>query len=392
MSALDAQADERRRAVRALLKNPLLTASAGEALATVRRHAGWLREFFAENFGWSLHVERELVRLGKTPGDPSDATRPALPSDGPPFSKRRYVVLCLALAAIERMDRQTTLQKVADGIMSLAAGDAELMATGFAFDLASRDERRELVAVVRLLLEMGVLRRVHGDEESFVSQRGDALYRVDRTVLARLLNSRQPPSTLAMTDDEDRLRALVQEHQLETDESLRRSMRHRLARQLVDDPVLYYSDLSEDEREYLNRARFAILRPILAATGLVEEARTEGLALVDPERELTDVALPEEGTDGHVALLVAELLANRLRAGDGRVARRDIERHVHELVGIHGKYWRKSAREAGAETWLTNQALEFLSALRLVRQHGLDIEPLPAIARFGLLPARIEGA
>lgn len=391
MSAADVQADERKRAVRALLKSPLLTASAGEVLATVRRHAGWLQEFFAENFGWLLHVERELVRLGKTPGEASDSTRSAQPSDGPSFSKRRYVVLCLALAAIERMDRQTTLQKVAEGIMSLAAGDAELIATGFVFDLASRDERRELVAVIRLLLEMGVLRRVNGDEDLFVSQRGDALYRVDRTVLARLLNSRQPPSTLAATGDKERVQALLQEYQLETEESLRRAMRHRLARQLVDDPVLYYADLSEAEREYLNRARFAVLRSILPATGLVEEARVEGIALVDPERELTDVALPEEGTDGHVALLVAELLANRLRAGDSRVARQDIEQHVQELVGVHGKYWRKSAREGGAEVWLTNQALEFLSALRLVRQHGLDIEPLPAIARFGLLPARIEG-
>lgn len=392
MNTLDTDSSERRRAIRELLRSPLLTPAAGEPFALVRRHAGWLREFFAETFGWAMHVEREVVRLGKAPGDPMDGTRPARPSEGPPFSKRRYVVLCLALAALERMDRQTTLQKVADGVVSLALGDEQLSASGFSFGLASREERRELVGVVRMLLELGVLRRVHGDEESFIAHKGDALYRVERTVLARLLTSRQPPSTLSVQSEDERLRALLQEHHLETEESARRAMRHRLARQLADDPVLYYSDLSEEEREYLNRARFAILKPILAATGLMDEARLEGIALVDPERELTDVALPEEGTGGHVALLVAEFLATRLRAGDRLVGRESVELHVKELAVVHGKYWRKAAREPGAERALVSDAIEFLTALRLAREQGADVEPLPAIARFGLLPPRVEGA
>src|SRR5262245_51628810 len=95
MSVIEAQQVERRTAVRALLRQPLLTASSGDLLAVVRRHAAWLREFFADSFGWSLHVERELARLGKTPGDPFAGNRAARPVDAPPFSKRRYVVLCL---------------------------------------------------------------------------------------------------------------------------------------------------------------------------------------------------------------------------------------------------------------------------------------------------------
>jgi uncharacterized protein (TIGR02678 family) len=160
----------------------------------------------------------------------------------------------------------------------------------------------------------------------------------------------------------------------------------------VDDPIVYYADLSEEEREYLHRARAAILRPITEATGLVAEMRAEGIALVDPDRELTDVALPEEGTGGHVALLVAEFLATRIRSGDRCVPQDDIERYVREVAAVHGKYWRKSARESGAEVQLAAEALEFLFALDLARRTDGGVEPRAAVARFALLPARVEKA
>lgn len=381
---------ERRIAVRALLKQPLLTASSEAPLGAVRRHVAWLRDFFAENFGWTLHVERELVRLGKTPGNPSAGNRAAMQGEGAAFSKRRYVIFCLALAAVERMDRQTTLQRIAENIVSLAT--MAISDVGFAFSLTVRDDRRELVAVVRTLLSLDVLRRVQGDEEAFVADKGDALYRIDRTVLARLINARRPPSTVGVHEDHDRIAALVEEPHVETEDANRRALRHRLARRLVDDPVLYYADLSVEEREYLHRARAAILKPILEATGLEVEARAEGLALVDPERELTDVSLPEEGTSGHVALLIADFLAMRIRAGDTFVSDDDLARHVRDLIAVHGKYWRKAAREEGAEAHLAREAVDLLAALDLVRRRRDGVEPLPAVARFALLPPRVERA
>ena len=43
-------------------------------------------------------------------------------------------------------------------------------------------------------------------------------------------------------------------------------------------------------------------------------ARAEGLALADEDGELTDVAMPAEGTEAHVTLLVAEFLNTRAGA------------------------------------------------------------------------------
>ena len=74
---------------------------------------------------------------------------------------------------------------------------------------------------------------------------------------------------------------------------------------------MYYDELDEDERAYLLSQRHAITRRIEEASGLIPEMRAEGIAMVDPEDELTDVRMPEQRTDGHVTLLVAEYLARR---------------------------------------------------------------------------------
>src|SRR5947207_3324912 len=98
-----ATVEERRRALRALVQHSLLSAAGPLSIefGLVRRHAAWLRDWLARYPGWSLHIDSEMARLRKTPADLNDSTRPARePNSGLPFSRRRYVVLCLALAAL----------------------------------------------------------------------------------------------------------------------------------------------------------------------------------------------------------------------------------------------------------------------------------------------------
>jgi uncharacterized protein (TIGR02678 family) len=82
-----AKTDERRRAMRALLARPLLSAHGPEAsaFALVRKHAAWLREVLARETGWQLQIDAEFARLRKTPADLGDTTRGAvaLPSRAP---------------------------------------------------------------------------------------------------------------------------------------------------------------------------------------------------------------------------------------------------------------------------------------------------------------------
>jgi uncharacterized protein (TIGR02678 family) len=381
---LEAQlAEQRRRAARLLLRQPLLTSRADrQKFSEVRKHAGWLAEWFGREAGWRVQADHSVARLRKIPASHADGSRPAQPGKQP-FSRRRYVLACLALATLERAESQVTLGWLAERIVRLARED-DLAAAGVTFSLQTRDERSDLVAVARLLLEVGVLARVAGDEQAFVNDTGDALYDVDRDVLSVLLIARRGPSTVDAATTAERLAALTQEPSPATEDGRNRAIRHSLTRRLLDDPVLYYDDLSEEERAYLDRQRGLLLRRLTEATGLVAEARGEGIALLDPTGEATDLGMPEEGTDGHATLLLAEFLAQRLRAGRADpVPAQSLVEHMAGLAEAHRGHWRKGVTEPGADRALTAQAVRRLTALGLARETPDGVIPEPALARFG---------
>jgi uncharacterized protein (TIGR02678 family) len=386
-SGADAQIRcERQEALRALLQRPLLPAAgpSAAAFALVRRHAPALRAWLARYPRWTLQVEPEQARLRKTPGDLADDTRPARdPHQDAPFTRRCYVLLCLALAALAGEDRQTTLGRLAERLIGYYAADPSLARAG-SFGLDAMDQRRDLVRVVRVLLDLRVLVRVAGEEQGFIQDRGrDVLYNVSRPALAAAPNLRRAPSSVDALGLDERIAALVEEHAPETDEAKNQALRARLFRRLLDDPVVYYEDLPAEELAYLTSQRPFILAEIEEATGLVAEVRREGIATVDPRRELSDVEMPEEGTEGHLTLLLAEWLAGRARGG-GPIAVAAVQQRVAELVAEHRGRWRRGVGEPGAEVALAEIALERLAALRLVRRTPGAVLPRAAIARYAV--------
>jgi uncharacterized protein (TIGR02678 family) len=366
-----------------------------EDFALVRRHVDYLRTFFSKHLRWTLEVDSGLARLRKVPADLSDGTRPARDvNTGIPFSRRRYVLLCLALCALERAERQTTLGRLADEVVREAQADV-LSAAGVSFDLKSQDQRRDLVSVVRLLLSLRVLARVQGDEQQYVSEKGDVLYDVERAALVALVNVRRPPSLIRENDWSGRLAALCAEPRPDTPEGRNQFLRVQLMRRLIDDPVVYYGDLSEEERGYLTSQRPFLSRTLEEATGLVPEARAEGLLLCDDRGDCTDLGMPEEGTRGHLALLLAEYLASRLRAqGELFIPLEDVDRHVEQLIAQHKSHWSREVTQAGAASAIAGETLARLEALRLVRRGEGGVIPRPAIARYALavpVPAARKG-
>lgn len=393
------EAEGRARALRALLMRTALSAQAdGELFRLARRHADGLRDWFDRETGWRLAVDSDTVRL-LTSYVPHGATATAIaerhPARGrrgdPPFTRRRYVLLCLALAVLERSDPQISLGRLAEEVVLAARqpdlGDVE-------FTLRGREERSDLVAVIRLLLGYGVLVRVAGDEESYVSSGGDALYDVHRRVLATMLSTVHGPglvgAALGPAPAIGRIEAALHEAPMAyTEEESTRRLRHAVSRRLLCDPVVYYDELPEDERSYLVGQRVQLTRRLAEATGLVPELRAEGIALVDPDDQLTDVRMPEQGTDGHATLLMAEHLA---ATGSADVAA--LRHRVRRLAKDNAAYWRKTTREPGAETAIVAGALDRLVGLGLVRVDGdgpaAVVHPLPALRRFAVTAPTIR--
>jgi uncharacterized protein (TIGR02678 family) len=346
-----------------------------------------LREWFARETGWRLYVQRGCARLYKTAAHTADATRGL-----PEFDRERYAILCLVCAVLERGESQITLQRLGEQLLE-AAADPELAARGFTFTLESQRHRRALVQVCRFLLEHGVLSRVVGDEETYVNKSGDVLYDVNRRVLATLPASARGASLIAAGADRlgftEVLAALVEEYVPDTLEGRRTALRYRLSRQLLDDPVLYYDELTEEERQYLVTQRGPMAARLAQATGLLAELRLEGLALVDEDGELSDRRLPAVGTVAHATLLLAEHLAGAARQDPQRLhSMHELAAFIRTAADEYGQYWRKEARAPGAEAELAGQAVDCLEALKLVQRVRSGVWARPALLRYAVREAR----
>ncbi|MER8182078.1 DUF2398 family protein [Kitasatospora sp. NPDC094015] len=91
-------------------------------------------------------------------------------------------------------------------------------------------------------------------------------------------------------------------------------------RLLVETPVVLLDELSPAERDWLLPRRGAEAALLADFLGLRTEVRAEGVALLDPADELTDLALPGTGTLAQAALLLVQRLVEELRPLPGEAA------------------------------------------------------------------------
>ena len=369
-------AEEQRRATRLLLAHPFLSDEQPDpdTFALVRRHARELQRWFAEQLGYRLVVETQLARLHKRPA-PGARLRPLRTQSQTPWNSRRYALLCLVLAALERIEVQTVLSELAGQMALLAASEEGVRS----FDLESYGERQAFVDVVRWLVEQGVLSLADGEDIAFVEGRGDALYDLHSRRLAQLLSVPVPAG------EPEEVADLAVDVYPDTEEGANRRVRHRLMRRLVEEPVLYLEELEEAERAYLTSQRHYLLGQVAARTGLAVEVRREGLAAIDPEERLSDLSFPSTGTLSHAALLLAGHLAERARAAADPsvpVPEEDLRACMEGLLARYGQLWSKRYREEPGR--LLAGALDLLEQMGLVSRGITGIAALPAIARFGV--------
>lgn len=180
-------------AARALLGGGFVT---GPEATAVRRARRPLADLFREVFGWQVVAEDHgPVRALCLPG-PGHVARGLASRSGRPFDPTRYSLLFLVLACLETAGARTTLQVLFEGVATRAADVDALV-----FDRNKQPSRRDFVHAVRAVADLGVLELAEGNEESFASRgEGDALYRVERDRLTRLLATSKPPS-LATTPE-----------------------------------------------------------------------------------------------------------------------------------------------------------------------------------------------
>ncbi|MFD0202469.1 MULTISPECIES: TIGR02678 family protein [Saccharothrix] len=385
--------EEVARAIRLLLATPLIGAEAApEAFDLVRRRREPVEKWFDYYCGWSLIVEPRLgyARLAKV-RVATDPTRPARRhrTGRAPFDRRRYTLLCVVAAELLGVP-VTTVGLLADRVVQASAADPVLPP----FDTSSRAERMAFVDALRLLESVGAVEVVDGATESFVdSADAKVLYRVDATLLMRLLVPPVGASQVAVPADEVPLRftELLNRLSLErrygdADEpasEVQRNLwlRHSVFRKLVDDPVVHRDDLTPAELAYLSSPTGGqLLRRAADQAGLLVEERAEGVMLIDPDGVATDSRFPDDSGNAKVAAL---LLLDVITSAPGPVAVEQLRTEADALLGRFPK-WAKGYRGEDGATRLVADALDVLRAFGLVRLDSGVVRARPAAARYAV--------
>ena len=330
-----------------------------EAIAAVRRNLPAIRETLAR-LGWVLIVERDFIRLRKSP----PIRRDAWSADAPlPLQASWFFLL---VAGAESVAPRIALAQLVSAARA-AAADAGLAVT---HDLS---ERRAIVRALRMLDDRGVVMQVDGDVDGFIeNEQAPVLLAVYHSRLAHVIahfGSADPVADPTLWLE-----------QVEREPDPARRMRRRL----VDDIVVHVADLDDAEADWLSRrVRGDDGGPLAAAFGLRLERRAEGAAFVVPDEafrflnELGPTPFPAPGTVPHAALLLSEhaALCGMLGAPDQEIGHgwrglpeASVETHLAELASERADGrggWRRELAEDPKR--LASDVRALLSSLDLLR-------------------------
>ncbi|MFN0026716.1 MAG: TIGR02678 family protein [Acidimicrobiales bacterium] len=358
---------ERRIAARKLLERPLICAEQDrDAFVLIRRHEAELDRWFTQRLGYRLHVDTDTARLYK-----SGLTlhRPLRRPGRRALQQRECVLLALLLAATAAGPAVISLRDLIDAVRS-AAAEAEIPT---ADDAA---ERRALVSALQWMIDYGLATELYAHVDAYATdEAADAVLqmRPDRIALLPM------PALIGAADAE----ALLERAE-------RRGPFRQWARaMLVELPVLYRHDVTDEEWGELRRRLGEEERLAAEMFGLVIEARAEGLAAVDPSGSLSERRFPAAGTVGHAALLVIDAAGSEQQP----LPWPRYTAIIAELAGGHVRSWSNDLVEAPDR--LARHVAELLVAVRLAqiidRADGPALCLLPAAARFRIAAIPSDG-
>ena len=373
------------RTARLLLGHPLVTPTwpSPKAFTAVRRWEVPLRNEFSRVLGFRLDVGRSSARLYRRSATTSEH-RGAFTRTLRPLGHVACSFLCLVLAALEELGDQTTASRLAEAVLRLRSGDDALPV-----DLTAYTQRRAFVDAVTWLEGRGVLGLRDGGADQWLENDadGDALYDVDRDCVSRLLVS--SPSVLRGVGE---AADFLVEPTAPGTEDRPQALRHRLARRLVEGPVMSYSDLGADELNYVRERRTRLVRDLEQLTGCHVESRAEGMSLVDATiAPITEPRhrFPSGGTLTQAALLWGAALVELAATGDEVIRETVLEPDDEVRLAPAAERWVNGA--AADEAWeeIADRYRSKFSSDYRESPDKLRREVGQLLARFGLLA--VEG-
>ncbi|GAB7389240.1 TIGR02678 family protein [Bacillaceae bacterium] len=367
--------EERQQCVRVLLNRPwVLKEEDPETFQLIKDHYESLRDWFHEFLGFSLLVTRHFAKLEKFPG----TYRPWMGMEGF-LTVRDYALFAYCLWFLEGRGEgeQFLLSQMVEEIRE------HLLLHDVHVDWTLYEHRLSMARALKKCKELRVLVAVDGDESEWARDGEGVNVLYESTPMARYVLRRFPKELTGMqTIDE-----LVESGD-DREEKVRR--RRNVYRRLVQEPVVYDWEWSEEERYYVLTQRRSILDQMSEFVGLEGRRYREGLIFYEPSAVSPMTTFPTQAAISDILVLMAGEIRRRRQEGAYemdewgrlRLSVTELESVLLALRDRHQAYWSKEHRESSSQE-LLRQVIQHLEEWNLGKQmDGQEIWLYPALARW----------
>jgi uncharacterized protein (TIGR02678 family) len=371
--------EEKQACVQALLNRYWVDkATEPELFQAIRRHYQELREWFQEMCGFALILTRQFAKLEKIPGQAHSwmgfetFTHP-----------RDYALFTYCLWYLEGKgeSEQFLLTDMVEAIRE------HLLELGSHIDWTLYEHRLSMARALKQLKQMGVLVAVDGDEWEWALGGAERNVLYESSLYARYVLRRFPRELTTYTTCE----SLGEGMYPETPEGELKARKHRIFRRLLQEPVVYDDEWSEEERHYVLTQSHFILEQLERMAGLRGQRYREGLVFFYPEATGEMELFPTARAISDIVVALAGEI-RRLRAG-GQALTTDekgcIQIPLVEFEGLllklrdkYGAYWSEQYRRATSAE-LAGELVQHLAEWGLGGWKGPNTVFLaPALARW----------
>ncbi|MBM7866888.1 TIGR02678 family protein [Heliobacterium gestii] len=335
---------ERIACAQALLNRPWITKEADPDLfQAIKQHYEELRSFFQDYCDFVLIVTRQVAKLDKYPTAP----QPWMGFEE--FATSRdymFFTFCLWYLEGKNEVEQFLLTDMIEEIRN------HLLGLDIDIDWNLYEHRLSMARALRKLRDLSIVIAVDGDETEWSRSSGsehNVLYECGQGAAFVLRRFPRDLSTYGSIE------AICEGDYADTEEGRIRRRRHRVFRRLLQEPVVYDGDFTDEERQYVLTQRRYILETLEKQLGLTGQRYREGLILFHPDLTGECQLFPTAKAISDIALLFAgEVRRRRAQqkpAGDDEGHRivftwQEAEALLHHLRERHGRLWSAQFREA----------------------------------------------
>lgn len=380
MSQAERFREQKQACVQALLNRYFVDkASDPELFQSIRYHYQELREWFQEQCGFTLLLTRQFAKLEKIPGK----AQPWMGWDTF-LEPRDYGLFTYCLWYLEGKgeNEQFLLTDMVEAIRQ------HLLGLGVEMDWTLYDHRRSMARALKQLKNMGVLIAVDGDEWEWAQLGAERNVLYESSDYARYVLRRFPQDLCQYTTIEE----LGTTFYAPTPEGELKARRHHIFRRLLQEPVVYDWEWSDEEHYYVLTQRRYLLQQLEEMAGLVGQRYKEGLLFFYPEASGEMELFPTaQAVSDIVQTLAAEIRCLTTESKNSPSTNNqgclllstiDFEGLLLKLREQYGIYWSKKHRQA-TTSQLAEEVIGHLEEWGLGHKEADGTIYLqPALARF----------